>query len=217
MGPDAAAGAQAAGIDAARLASYDRPIVSEPRFAAEQAPGLARDLTAYLATLRARRGPPRRAGALCPGPAPARPSCRPREEPCSPVLHFGATWRCGAGAPWSGRVAPGLGRRRPPVRPPAQKQSRAAAGRPAGTAAAGRPRAGGALGRGPAVGGGERAGLPPGARQGPRAAAGGGAGARRRNCAPARIAGRRTGAAGARAPRPAPPLPRLLARRAGAL
>ncbi|KAK9838302.1 hypothetical protein WJX81_003198 [Elliptochloris bilobata] len=42
-----------AGIDAARLASYDRAIRSEPRFTVEQAPGLLRDLSAYLVTLKA--------------------------------------------------------------------------------------------------------------------------------------------------------------------
>lgn len=43
---------QEAGIDAARLASYDRAIRSEPRFSAEQAPGLVQDLSAYLVTLK---------------------------------------------------------------------------------------------------------------------------------------------------------------------
>lgn len=44
---------QEAGIDAERLASYDRAIRSEPRFTAEQAPELLRDLSAYLVTLKA--------------------------------------------------------------------------------------------------------------------------------------------------------------------
>ena len=46
--------AQEAGIDAARLASYDRAIRSEPRFSSEQAPGLLHDLSAYLVTLKVR-------------------------------------------------------------------------------------------------------------------------------------------------------------------
>jgi len=41
-------------VTEARLASYDRAITSEPSFSAEQAPGLKRDLTDYLATLRVR-------------------------------------------------------------------------------------------------------------------------------------------------------------------
>lgn len=44
---------QEAGINAERLASYDRAIRSEPRFTAEQAPKLLRDLSAYLVTLKA--------------------------------------------------------------------------------------------------------------------------------------------------------------------
>ena len=49
-----ACGAQEAGIDAARLASYDRAIRSEPHFSTEQAPGLLHDLSAYLVTLKVR-------------------------------------------------------------------------------------------------------------------------------------------------------------------
>ncbi|GLC49607.1 Pyruvate phosphate dikinase, PEP/pyruvate binding domain, partial [Pleodorina starrii] len=45
-----------AGISAQRLASFDRPIVSEPRFSGQQAAGLQRDLTAYLQTLQAVHG-----------------------------------------------------------------------------------------------------------------------------------------------------------------
>ncbi len=45
-----------AGITAQRLASFDRAITSEPRFSGQQAAGLQRDLTAYLATLRAVHG-----------------------------------------------------------------------------------------------------------------------------------------------------------------
>ena len=47
---------QAAGIDGERLASYDRPIVSEPRVSVEQAPGLLRALEAYHITLKVRKG-----------------------------------------------------------------------------------------------------------------------------------------------------------------
>ena len=43
---------QASGIDAARLASYDRAIREEPSFKSEQVEGLTRDLTAYLTTLK---------------------------------------------------------------------------------------------------------------------------------------------------------------------
>jgi hypothetical protein len=43
---------QASNITKRRLASFDRPIVSEPRFTAEQAPGLIRDLSEYLLTLK---------------------------------------------------------------------------------------------------------------------------------------------------------------------
>ena len=46
---------QANGIDAARLASYDRAIRDEPSFKPEQVEGLTRDLTAYLSTLKVRR------------------------------------------------------------------------------------------------------------------------------------------------------------------
>ncbi|KXZ47751.1 hypothetical protein GPECTOR_33g633 [Gonium pectorale] len=46
----------AAGITAQRLASFDRPIVSEPRFSGAQAAGLQRDLAAYLQTLQAVHG-----------------------------------------------------------------------------------------------------------------------------------------------------------------
>ncbi|EFJ48915.1 hypothetical protein VOLCADRAFT_104469 [Volvox carteri f. nagariensis] len=45
-----------AGITAQRLASFDRPITSEPRFSGQQAAGLQRDLTAYLQTLQAVHG-----------------------------------------------------------------------------------------------------------------------------------------------------------------
>lgn len=41
------------GVTKERLASYDRPIVSEPRFRPDQKEGLMRDLTAYLRTLKA--------------------------------------------------------------------------------------------------------------------------------------------------------------------
>lgn len=44
---------QAANITKERLAGFDRPIVSEPSFSREQCPGLKRDLTAYLHTLKA--------------------------------------------------------------------------------------------------------------------------------------------------------------------
>eukprot|EP00192_Tetraselmis_astigmatica_P006552 CAMPEP_0117678226 /NCGR_PEP_ID=MMETSP0804-20121206/17184_1 /TAXON_ID=1074897 /ORGANISM="Tetraselmis astigmatica, Strain CCMP880" /LENGTH=797 /DNA_ID=CAMNT_0005487599 /DNA_START=119 /DNA_END=2509 /DNA_ORIENTATION=- len=44
---------KAANIDAARLASFDRSIRSEPSFSQEQAPGLTRDLEHYLHTLKA--------------------------------------------------------------------------------------------------------------------------------------------------------------------
>ncbi len=44
---------QAADITKERLASFDRPIVSEPKFSEGQCPGLKRDLTAYLQTLKA--------------------------------------------------------------------------------------------------------------------------------------------------------------------
>ncbi|CAL8469831.1 g9373 [Coccomyxa elongata] len=44
---------QAANITKERLAGFDRPIVSEPKFSKEQCPGLTRDLTAYLHTLKA--------------------------------------------------------------------------------------------------------------------------------------------------------------------
>ena len=47
---------QAANIAAERLASFDRPIKSEPHFKQEQTEGLLRDLTAYLQTLKV--GPP---------------------------------------------------------------------------------------------------------------------------------------------------------------
>ena len=45
--------AQAANISEERLASFDRPIKSEPKFSKEQCPGLKKDLTAYLQTLKA--------------------------------------------------------------------------------------------------------------------------------------------------------------------
>lgn len=41
------------GVTKERLASYDRPIVSEPRFRPDQKESLIRDLTAYLRTLKA--------------------------------------------------------------------------------------------------------------------------------------------------------------------
>ncbi|KAJ7534983.1 hypothetical protein O6H91_12G013500 [Diphasiastrum complanatum] len=41
------------GVTKERLASYDRPIVSEPKFSPNQKEGLIRDLTAYLRTLKA--------------------------------------------------------------------------------------------------------------------------------------------------------------------
>ncbi|BDA43844.1 Alpha-glucan water dikinase, chloroplastic at C-terminar half [Coccomyxa sp. Obi] len=44
---------EAANITKERLASFDRPIVSEPKFSQAQCPGLKRDLTAYLHTLKA--------------------------------------------------------------------------------------------------------------------------------------------------------------------
>ena len=40
------------GVTKERLKSYDRPIVSEPRFRPDQKEGLIRDLTAYLQTLK---------------------------------------------------------------------------------------------------------------------------------------------------------------------
>ncbi|PNW79708.1 hypothetical protein CHLRE_08g363874v5 [Chlamydomonas reinhardtii] len=46
----------AAGISAQRLAGFDRPITSEPRFSGQQAAGLQRDLAAYLQTLQAVHG-----------------------------------------------------------------------------------------------------------------------------------------------------------------
>ncbi|GIL79977.1 hypothetical protein Vretifemale_9209, partial [Volvox reticuliferus] len=45
-----------AGITAQRLASFDRPITSEPRFGGQQAAGLQADLTAYMQTLQAVHG-----------------------------------------------------------------------------------------------------------------------------------------------------------------
>ncbi|GAQ91752.1 alpha-glucan water dikinase [Klebsormidium nitens] len=44
---------EAEGVSRERLASYDRPIVSEPRLKPEQKEGLIRDLGAYLKTLKA--------------------------------------------------------------------------------------------------------------------------------------------------------------------
>ena len=44
---------QAANISKERLASFDRPIRSEPSFAQQQCAGLKTDLTAYLQTLKA--------------------------------------------------------------------------------------------------------------------------------------------------------------------
>lgn len=43
---------QAANITRQRLASFDRPIVSEPSFKEEQRAGLLQDLGAYLTTLK---------------------------------------------------------------------------------------------------------------------------------------------------------------------
>lgn len=43
---------KANGITKERLASYDRPIVSEPRFKSDAKEGLIRDLTMYLKTLK---------------------------------------------------------------------------------------------------------------------------------------------------------------------
>lgn len=45
---------QAANIGPERLASFDRPIKSEPNFKKEQTEGLLRDLQAYLVTLKVR-------------------------------------------------------------------------------------------------------------------------------------------------------------------
>lgn len=45
-----------AGIDAARLAAYDRSITQEPSFSTAQVPQLRRDLQAYLVTLCAVHG-----------------------------------------------------------------------------------------------------------------------------------------------------------------
>ena len=44
---------QAANISKERLASFDRPIKSEPKFSKQQCPGLKKDLAAYLQTLKA--------------------------------------------------------------------------------------------------------------------------------------------------------------------
>ena len=44
---------QAANISKERLASFDRPIVSEPAFKPEQSPQLVKDLQSYLVTLKA--------------------------------------------------------------------------------------------------------------------------------------------------------------------
>ena len=46
----------AAGIDAQRLASFDRSITHEPSFSKQQAPQLVKDLQAYLVTLCAVHG-----------------------------------------------------------------------------------------------------------------------------------------------------------------
>jgi alpha-glucan,water dikinase len=43
---------QAEGITKQRLASYDRPIVSEPKFDKDQTKQLRQDLTDYLQTLK---------------------------------------------------------------------------------------------------------------------------------------------------------------------
>ena len=48
---------QAANISKERLASFDRPIRSEPEFTQQQCAGLKKDLTAYLQTLKASRCP----------------------------------------------------------------------------------------------------------------------------------------------------------------
>jgi hypothetical protein len=45
---------QAEGITKQRLASYDRPIVSEPKFVKDQTKQLRQDLTDYLQTLKVR-------------------------------------------------------------------------------------------------------------------------------------------------------------------
>jgi hypothetical protein len=45
-----------AGIDSERLASFDRPITSEPAFHAQQVDGLKADLQGYLVTLSAVHG-----------------------------------------------------------------------------------------------------------------------------------------------------------------
>ena len=46
------------GVTAQRMASFDRSIRSEPRFSRAQAPGLLRDLRAYLITLQVSKHPP---------------------------------------------------------------------------------------------------------------------------------------------------------------
>ena len=43
---------KANGLTKERLASYDRPILSEPRFKSDAKEGLIRDLTMYLKTLK---------------------------------------------------------------------------------------------------------------------------------------------------------------------
>ena len=48
---------QAANITKERLASFDRPIKSEPSFKPDQQQGLLQDLTNYLQTLKACREP----------------------------------------------------------------------------------------------------------------------------------------------------------------
>ena len=83
---------QANGIDAARLASYDRAIREEPNFNAEQVEGLTRDLTAYLATLKVRENASRckRVEMTC---------CRRYEQECSQAslanagIHGASLWR----------------------------------------------------------------------------------------------------------------------------
>ena len=48
---------QAANISKERLAGFDRPIRSKPKFTQQQCAGLKKDLTAYLQTLKASHCP----------------------------------------------------------------------------------------------------------------------------------------------------------------
>ena len=66
---------QAANITKERLASFDRPITSEPCFKPDQQQGLLQDLTNYLQTLKAR---------LEAKPNPPPPSPPPPLLPSSP-------------------------------------------------------------------------------------------------------------------------------------